>query len=558
MSPAELREQLKAYSTNPTGSEDLVQLVRPARLHLRSIPSSRKEYGRVAGFWEALGSTWQGLAKRFSSNQDSDESKAAIPAIQALSAFLIGLTTMDNYNQSQALQHIEPHLRSILLTSSSLFNLEDPLYQPMTRTCCQALANLVTSNPSASSSYFPKRLEAEESDQLLQRLLATPDEPTLQAVLVFLLNSIHSSPERALLLGTSKTGSAILDRMMMLVSVTYDNDSKERPAPINEDGSDLFSLSFAIVKQLIESRVFPETYSAHKLLPGFVVSETLIVLLKFLDGYLSSQLSSSSPSASALVVLTSLLPFLHSQLRTLAENLLGKEERERSDALGFQAVVLVLHCLCEIGLGIDRGLQKRLEVEEPDEEDWEDGETGLQAESGSAIELVVRLLHFSSTSIPAPSARPPPNSTAKISEIDPDNPASIPTLRTVEDGEDVTLDSAGFQQMKLICVKFLGIVSFQTPIPPTNISQRARNDDVRRSVIIMKHQDLIRESGGLGLLLGLCQIDGRNPTLREHALFAIRNALKNNLKNQEYIEGMKPQFKVGTDGSLEDLPPALR
>ncbi|GAA5833600.1 hypothetical protein JCM3766R1_002585 [Sporobolomyces carnicolor] len=577
ITPNELVQQLSNYASDPSTREDIVQLVRPARLMLRSTPASRKDFGRARGFWPALGLVWKRLSLRVaqcdSANDDSiADGKAAIPAVQALAAFLISLTTMDQYNQTQALDHIEPHLRSILLTSSSLFNLEDSVWQPMTRTCCQALANLVTSNGAASSVFFPRRLEAEESDQLLQRLLATPDEATLQALLIFLLNSIHSSRERALLLGTSKAGSAILDRIMVLVSTVYDNDSKENPAPMNEEGSDLFGLSFAIVKQIIEARVFAETFGAHKLLPGFVVSPTLIVLLKFLDGYLSSNLPSApDTSPSRLAISISLLPFLHEQLMVLSENLLGKQERERSDALGFQALVLVLHCLCEIGFAIDRDLQMRLEVIEEGE-----AEATAEIDGGSAdlfdvgrrdsIETVIGcrrhgkgLLHFSSTSIPAPSARPPPNSTAKISEIDPDNPASIPTSPAGKDLEDdATLSSAGFQQLKLICVKYLGIVSFHTPIPPTKISQRARNEIARRRRTIENYQDLIRESGGLGLLLGMCQIDGRNPTLREQALFAIRNVLKDNLKNQDYIDKMKPEYKVGEDGSLEDLPPALR
>jgi len=38
----------------------------------------------------------------------------------------------------------------------------------MTRTLCQALANLVTSNEETASLYFPQRLEMEKEDQLLQ------------------------------------------------------------------------------------------------------------------------------------------------------------------------------------------------------------------------------------------------------------------------------------------------------------------------------------------------------------------------------------------------------
>ena len=137
------------------------------------------------------------------------------------------------------------------------------------------------------------------------------------------------------------------------------------------------------------------------------------------------------------------------------------------------------------------------------------------------LSAYVGLLHFSSTSIPAPSARPPPNTSAKISEIDPDNPASIPrpphSSEETEEGEDVTASSAGFQQLKLICVKYLGIVSFQTPVPPALRTL----EDATRSEQVELYQDSIRETGGLGLLLGMCQIDGRNPSEFSHLLSLI-------------------------------------
>ena len=41
----------------------------------------------------------------------------------------------------------------------------------MTRTLCQALANLVTSNEDTAAMYFSRRLEKEKEDQLLQYAL---------------------------------------------------------------------------------------------------------------------------------------------------------------------------------------------------------------------------------------------------------------------------------------------------------------------------------------------------------------------------------------------------
>lgn len=162
----------------------------------------------------------------------------------------------------------------------------------MTRVCCQALANLVTDNEAIASTFFPRQLELETDDNLIQcvplsrcragqreregeltlllnrRLLASPDHGTLQAVLIFLLNSIHGNRERAcvrsfpslalhalwltvtaharsLLLGTSKAGAAILDRLMTIVSVLFDDETPEGIA--SEDfHSDIFQLSCVV------------------------------------------------------------------------------------------------------------------------------------------------------------------------------------------------------------------------------------------------------------------------------------------------------------------------
>ncbi|GAA5939913.1 Ctr86p [Sporobolomyces koalae] len=570
--PVHLVEQLALYVSVPDRA-DPVQLIRPSRLALRANPPLSVTYGRTPGFFATLGTVWKLLASRFSSTTDERIVDDSVPVIQAFAAFLISLTTNNEQNQLDAITHIEPHLSKILLTASSLFNLENAGFQPMTRTCCQALANLITLNPRASSTYFPARLQAEQHDQLFQRLLATPDPATLQAILIFLLNSITANPTNALLLGTSTTGNLLIDRIMVLVSHVYDNDSERNPAP-ESTGSDLFGLTFAIVKQLVESSCFPETYSAHTLLPGFLVSPTLILLLKFLDGYLSLPIPptssfSASPISFHTTTYSKLVPFLQAQLSLLGLDLLDKQgqERERSDAIKFQAIVLILHCLCEIGLRVEELNQHVLEHEslardESVQATVERGREGL----GRSIEIVVRLLHFANESIEQPAARPKPNSSAKIHEIDPSNPASIPKPLSKSGSEhdragngevgDQDRADAGFQQLKLICVKYLAMIVFESG--PTPVAQADNEVKWRRKEEIRTYQEQIRDTGGLGLVLGMCQIDGRNPTLREHALFVIRNTLKGNLENQAYIEQMKPEFKVGEDGSLQDLPPPLR
>ncbi|GAA5909579.1 hypothetical protein JCM5296_003879 [Sporobolomyces johnsonii] len=534
--PRELVQQLVDYTNTSAEPAELVQLLRPPRLALRSSPHSRALYGQAHGFWDALATVWRMQAERL-----ENEDKSAIPAVLALSAFLVSLCTQEPHNQREAVTHVEPHLRKVLVVASSLFNLEDAVYTDMTRTCCQALANLVTGNEILAATYFPRRLELEAEDHLIQRLLASPDQGTLQAVLIFLLNSIHGSRDRALLLGTSKTGSAILDRLMVLVSALFGDESPENIA--HEDfTSDVFALSFAIVQQIISLGAFAETYEAHALMPGFAISPTLVTLLKFLDGHLSSSLSPSPSLSSSLATALDLVPFLLRQLNTLSSSLLttgkeGERAKDAADAATFQGAVLVLHCLCEVGLGIERAMQ-------------EEGKGNVsRAGLADGVDDVVRLLRFASTLSPAPAPRPPPSSSssaAKITEIPPSSPASPPsTAPPSPTSTPAEADSPAIEQLKRTCVRYLGIVSF--------VPAHGKSDaETKRA------QARVRTSGGLAMLLGMCQIDERNPTLREHALFAIRNVLKGNQENQDFVEGIKPQFVVGPDGALQDLPPALR
>lgn len=88
-------------------------------------------------------------------------------------------------------------------------------------------------------------------------------------------------------------------------------------------------------------------------MPGYAISPTLVTLLKFLDGHLSLSAHATSPSSLALV------PFLVRQLDHLADSLIDDSSaqargRDAADAGTFQGVVLVLHCLCSIGLALEQ------------------------------------------------------------------------------------------------------------------------------------------------------------------------------------------------------------
>ncbi|GAA6049385.1 hypothetical protein JCM3770_007319 [Rhodotorula araucariae] len=527
-SPEQLTQQLDVYASTPGSSDQLVQLLRPPRLGLRSTPSLRSIYGAYAPVWPALALVWEVEAEKLAADD-----KASIPAVLALAAFLVSLCTQESHNQAKAVMHVEPHLRKVLLAASSLFNLEDSSYTDMTRVCCQALANLVTGNEAVANTYFSQRLQLEESDNLIQRLLASPDHGTLQAVLIFLLNSVHGSHDRALLLGTSKAGAAVLDRLMTIVGVLFEDETPDGIAH-EEFQSDIFELSFAIVQQLIKLKAFAQTYEDHALMPGFAISPTLVTLLKFLDGHLS--LAGQATSHSVL----SLAPFLIRQLVYLSSFLIdeGAERvKNAADAATFQGLVLVLHCLCSMGLALEQ-------AERGKEEDCEEE---ARVEMVKGAEAVVRLLRFSTTLLPPVSARPAPPS---MPPPQPSMSSPTATPAPAASGLDLSPEStAAIAQLQRVIVQFLGILAFCPPLTTERPTPPPRVKDA---------QDRVRESGGLELLLSMCQIDERNTTMREHALFAIRNLLKRNQASQDYVDAMKPQYRVGPNGELLDLPPPLR
>lgn len=90
-------------------------------------------------------------------------------------------------------------------------------------------------------------------------------------------------------------------------------------------------------------------------------------------------------------------------------------------------------------------------------------------------------------------------------------------------------------------------------------------------------QDRTRVAGGLPIVMNLCVIDERNPCgwslfishhsqppieifdldLREHAIFTLRNLLKNNQENQQFVHNLKPSQEWDDDGTLKTIVGAI-
>lgn len=118
-------------------------------------------------------------------------------------------------------------------------------------------------------------------------------------------------------------------------------------------------------------------------------------------------------------------------------------------------------------------------------------------------------------------------------------------------------------------------------LPFTNI----KRDLVRLLSILTFHDkgvgDQVRIYGGVQIVLGLCEVDERNPCrcldilfpnrpvfsadsvcslldLRELALFTVRNLMLNNPENQAIIGQMDPLGLVGENGELLPLPEQMK
>lgn len=66
-------------------------------------------------------------------------------------------------------------------------------------------------------------------------------------------------------------------------------------------------------------------------------------------------------------------------------------------------------------------------------------------------------------------------------------------------------------------------------------------------------QDRVRELNAIPLMLQQCNLDFKNPFLREWALFAVRNLCEQNSENQAVIASMKLQSVRGDDADLRAL-----
>jgi len=117
---------------------------------------------------------------------------------------------------------------------------------------------------------------------------------------------------------------------------------------------------------------------------------------------------------------------------------------------------------------------------------------------------------------------------------------------------------------------FLPRINFGKPVNLDGSPSRSENTDgffyLKRDLVrllgVLCHgvravQDRTRVAGGLPVVMNLCVIDERNPYLREHAIFTLRNLLENNRENQQFVHSLKPSQEWDDDGTLNTIAGAV-
>ncbi|KAK4689512.1 ataxin-10, partial [Tremellales sp. Uapishka_1] len=231
------------------------------------------------------------------------------------------------------------------------------------------------------------------------------------------------------------------------------------------------------------------------IIPDEPITPSQTILLKLLDSHLSTK-PSSSPTANQF-----LLPLFH----TLSTYTILSVRQAADDARlpkMLEGLVLVLEILSSIGLEH----QRRIDASEPIEPSRSEMVLTMKQEF---IKPLVELLAALNAFLP------------RIKPLQP----------STEDSQTLR-----FQNIKRDLVQLLSILTYQ---------DKAVCDEVR------KH-------GGVEIILGLCEVDDRNPYLREQALFTVRNLMHNNPENQEIITKMQPLGVVGENGELLPLPESMK
>ncbi|KAH7872988.1 spinocerebellar ataxia type 10 protein domain-containing protein [Lentinula edodes] len=472
----------------------------------------------------------------------------------SLARFMRNLVAGVSGNQIKAFED-EPIIRRLLHYYTSWSSIENEEASFTARILTQMLSNIITGNEALISNLWETYLNLQEDQVILIRLLASPDNRILLAVLTMIINCVRESRSRTKMLTRTPIGARIciilLDDMVKL----YDADE-------GSEGARAFDVGYSIFTRIIETGLMPDLYTELAIMDE-IVTPHQTTLLKLLDSYLQSTPVSSPGTQSRItkthVKLCPMLSNLFFSLSTYAQTAMRRSllpsvpnaVQDHSIVVDVQgppaqldvllpkvceALVLTAQCIITITLAAHSHHHSSPTSSNSTASTHESIHAffnQIHLEGVGLVENLVELLRLLDRFLPRINfGKPVATSAGPTVEQTKQKETPAPSVQAPTPAPG----NPGFNFLKRDLVRLLGILC---------------NED--RAV-----QDRLRKCGGIELVLNLCVIDERNPYLREHAIFALHNLLKDNPANQAVVEEIKPTGQWDENGVLKDTPRAVR
>ncbi|RDB23860.1 Ataxin-10 [Hypsizygus marmoreus] len=505
---------------------------------------TRLHFGLDPSLWADLRKLWRDLARTQltfwdGDDEESDDSKSKEKHLRtvcaSLAKFTRNLVAGVPENQTRAFEN-EPEIRRLLHYHTSWSAMEDDEPVPVARMLAQTLSNMVTTNDPLMSRLWETYMNLPEDQVVLIRLLGSPDPRTILTVLIFIQNCIHGSRKRITMLSRTTVGARLCISLLDVMLKLYDAEESSQAAQA-------FDVGYDILSHLIEHGLVPDLYGKFTI-PDEIVAPHQTTLLKIVDSYLqSAQMNATSPATPGIIkVHAKLSPMLaqcffdlSAYARKAVEKALGPPD-QRSAPTDAQppppaeldvmlpkvceALVLVTQCIVTITLEADQAKDHQTQ-DLTSEQDLKAFFNEAHSSDGGLVESLIDLLRLFDLFLPRIQFGKPVKNLPSAQET--------PTQQS-------TADPTGFQYLKRDLVRLLGILCHE----------------------IKAVQDLVRERGGIQIVMNLCVVDERNPYLREHAIFTLHSLLKDNRENQAVVDAIKPIGEWDENGVLKDTPRAVR
>ncbi|KAH9004705.1 spinocerebellar ataxia type 10 protein domain-containing protein [Lactarius hatsudake] len=472
--------------------------------------------------WAPLHELWNNLTRLQSVGSGSDHTPSQhIYLVVSLAKFTRNFVADVPFNQKNAFI-IEPHIRQLIYLYTAWTKDGDEGAFTVTRILAQTLSNLVTGNQELIDQFWDVQMQTSEEKSILIRLTGLPDPRSLTSVVVLVMNCIYDSHERGYTLVSTSIGVrvcvSILDRLEGLLD-----------CPESGDEGKAFELGYGLFSRLFQLGLFPEVYRRTSM-QDEVISPSQTTLLKLVDSFLQSIPASFLDEGDHLrnlaVFLASVFLFRAENGRRAIQQVTGTpspEPRATSDIRDSGgsvrrpsggAVDLQLSGVCVALVLLSTSLSSILLAER---------------ENGGGVTTEPDLVSVTLPCIDAISgSRGPTGKTLRSFDafLPRINFGKIkPSYPHGDGGGGAPAQSggeAGFSYLKRDLVRLLGILCYNNKAM----------------------QDRVRLCGGIPVVLNLCVIDDRNPYLREHALFAMRNLLHNNSENKAVVDTFRADEHV--------------